>query len=246
MNKLLAIAPWIAILLAWQLTCSFTQVNRLLLPSPSQVFSVFWEKWSLLLFHACITFSEGSAGLLVGIVLGTFLALLSCYFPLFGRMIAPFCVALKTTPLIVLAPCLIIWMGNGYFSKIAMAAISSFFPVYVSAWSGLLSVDQEWLDLMRLHRCTRLQTLMYLRIPYSLPEFFTGCRVASSLAMVGAVVAEFTGAENGLGHLTTTSTYYLNLDVMIAGVLILCLQGIFLYWVIGIIQNRIVFWHSQR
>ncbi len=236
----------VGLLVIWQLVATFQLVDRLLLPSPLAVLYSTWNNLGMLLFHAGVTLAECLGGLLIGVLSGASLALLSCYFPLLGRMVMPFCVSLKSTPLIVLAPLLVIWLGNGYFSKVSMAAISSFFAVYVSALSGLTSIEQEWLDLMQLHKSSRFQCLVLLRIPIALPEFFTGCRIASSLALVGAVVAEFTGAENGIGHLITNATYYLNMDIVFSGVALLCMQGLVIYWLFSLLQRKIVFWKSER
>ncbi|HEY4263114.1 MAG TPA: ABC transporter permease subunit, partial [Schlesneria sp.] len=134
--------------------------------------------------HLAITASEAISGYLAGVAIGAVLAVFSSYVPAFGRAITPYGVALKTTPIIVLAPLLIMWLGNGYLSKVIMAAMSAFFPVYVSTCVGLSTIDQEWLDLLALHKASRWQTLIYLRIPNAMPHFFSGCRIASSLALV--------------------------------------------------------------
>lgn len=236
-----------AILLAiWQAADMVFGFDKLILPNPIEVSAALWRQFPRLCYHAMITFAEAFTGFLLATALSLILASLATFSRPLGSILLPFAVAIKATPVIVLAPLLIMWLGNGFVSKITMAAIASFFPILVNTYLGLTSVESEWLALMKLHKASEWQTFWHLRLPHALPDLFAGLRVATSLSMVGAVVAEFSGAEQGLGKLISTSTFYLNIDVVFSGVLILSLMGIAFYSAVVQLHRTIVFWELRR
>ena len=235
----------LAILCSWQLADYLFEFKAVVFPNPIEVANALWANLRILTYNASVTFVEAFLGFVLGVTAGLTLAAMAHFSNRLRQIIMPFAVSLKATPIIVLAPLLIMWLGNGYVSKIVMAAVAAFFPVLVNSFQGFTSIEREWLELMRLHGATRSQIFWKLRVPYALPDIFSGMRIATSLAMVGAVVSEFSGAEIGIGKLIATSTYYLNIDLVFAGVLVLCLVGIAFYGCVAWLQGRIVFWESS-
>lgn len=152
--------------------------------------------------------------------------------------------ALKSTPLIAIAPLLVLWFGNGVLSKIVMSALVAFFPVLVNSVNGLANIDAEALDLMKSLSASKLQILIKIRVPASLPFVFASLKIASSLAVVGAVIGEFTGATQGIGHLIVTSSYYLETALMFAGVGMISLGGILFFGLVAYLERRLVFWRT--
>lgn len=241
--SLIATASLIAL---WQAADMVFGFDRLILPNPVEVALALWKHFPKLAYHASITFLEAFAGFFLATAVSIVIASMATFSRALGSVLLPFAIALKATPVIVLAPLLIMWLGNGLVSKIVMAAVASFFPILVNTYLGMTSVEAEWLSLMKLHKASTLQVFWNLRFPHALPNVFAGLRVASSLSMVGAVVSEFTGAEQGLGKLISTSTFYLNIDLVFAGVLVLSLSGIAFYQLIAFLHRHIVTWETVR
>jgi NitT/TauT family transport system permease protein len=184
----------------------------------------------------------------LGFLLGSFGAYLVAIFFVYSRTfqqaVYPYAVALKSTPLIAIATLLVLWFGNGLFSKIVMSALVAFFPVLVNSAKGLTAVDPEALDLMKSLSASRWQVLTKIRVPNSLSYLMAGLKIASSLAVVGAVIGEFTGATEGIGHLINTSSYYLETPLMFAGVFMISLGGILFFGLMAFLERKIVFWQE--
>jgi NitT/TauT family transport system permease protein len=234
------------LIVLWQAADMVFGFDKLILPNPFEVALALWKHFPRLAFHASITLLEAFSGFVLATILSLVLASLATFSRPLGSVLLPLSVAVKATPVIVLAPLLIMWLGNGFGSKVVMAAVASFFPILVNTYLGMTSVEAEWLSLMKLHKASSWQVFWHLRLPHALPDLFAGLRVATSLSMVGAVVSEFTGAEQGLGKLISTSTFYLNIDLVFAGVLILSLSGIAFYQLIAWLHRVLVFWETSR
>jgi len=138
-----------------------------------------------------------------------------------------------------------VWFGTGATSKVIAAAMIAFFPVLVSTLRGLDSVDPESLALFRLLRSSTVTTLFKLRIPASLPYLFSGLKIASALAVVGAVVGEFVGASRGIGFVIVYSSYHLETARMYAALLLLAAGGLLLFGIIALVENHFVTWSSK-
>jgi NitT/TauT family transport system permease protein len=162
-------------------------------------------------------------------------------------MLGPYAVALQVTPRIAIAPLIIAWAGFGYSSKIWIAAIIAFFPVYVNALTGILTVDEEAREMFRSLGASRWQTFMRLMVPSSLPVLFAGLKTAAGLSLVGAVVGEFISAERGLGVLVQQFSSQLAIADAFAVILMLMILGLILYGVMEWLERTTVFWlHDGR
>jgi NitT/TauT family transport system permease protein len=156
----------------------------------------------------------------------------------------PIAIAVKTTPIVAIAPLLVIWLGTGWWSKIVAVILICFFPVLVNAVKGLKAADTEYRELFQTLGASRAQEFRKLRIPYCLPYLFSALKISSSLAIVGAIVGEFVGATQGLGYLIMVSSAHLETATLFAAIVAAALAGITMFYIIGWTEERVIFWHS--
>jgi len=236
-------AVTLAVLLGvWEAVARFFGFNKIILPSPVEIAGAFAEHWPRLLQETGVTMLEAVLGFLLGSGIAFLLAVLFVHSRLSQEALYPYAVALKSTPLIAIAPLLVLWFGNGLASKVVMSALVAFFPVLVNAVQGLTAVDREALDLMKSLSATRMQVLTKIRIPNAAGYVFSALKIASSMAVVGAVIGEFTGASVGIGHLINTSSYYLEIPLMFAAICFISIAGVIFFAMTAWLEKRIVFW----
>jgi NitT/TauT family transport system permease protein len=241
---------FLVILLAfWELALALEWVAETILPHPKDIFVSFFD----LLFSDIVwddiaaTLWESVAGFVLGSALGLALAIPSGLSPTMRQMLNPYAVALQVTPRIAIAPLIIAWVGFGYSSKIWVAAIIAFFPVYVNALTGILTVDEDAREMFRSLGASRLQTFMRLMVPGSLPVLFAGLKTAAGLSLVGAVVGEFISAQRGLGVLVQQFSSQLAVSDAFAVILMLMVLGLLLYGAMEWLERTTVFWlHDSR
>jgi NitT/TauT family transport system permease protein len=241
---------FLALLLGvWELALALEWVAETILPHPKDIAVSFFD----LLFSDIVwddiaaTLWESVAGFFLGSALGLALAIPSGLSPTMRKMLNPYAVALQVTPRIAIAPLIIAWAGFGYSSKIWIAAIIAFFPVYVNALTGILTVDEDAREMFRSLGASRWQTFMHLMVPGSLPVMFAGLKTAAGLSLVGAVVGEFISAERGLGVLVQQFSSQLAIADAFAVILMLMFLGLLLYGAMEWLERTTVFWlHDGR
>ena len=226
------------LILLWQAVIWTTGVERFILPSPGAVLMALVRDHAMLGYHALITISEIVLGLLTGTMCGIATALTLSYFRRARRWLMPVLLAVQAMPVFALAPILVLWLGFGLASKVAMATLIIYFPVVAAFFDGLRRTDAGWLDLARTMNAGRLATLLRLRIPAALPALASGLRVATAVAPIGAVVAEWVGASAGLGFLMLHANARLQIDVMFAALFLLALFSVGLYFTV----DRLLRW----
>lgn len=234
----------------WELALAVEYVSESILPHPKDIVVSFYElviEESFIWDDAAATLWESVAGFGLGAALGLALAIPSGLSPVMRQMLNPYAVALQVTPRIAIAPLIIAWAGFGYSSKIWIAAIIAFFPVYVNALTGILTVDEDAREMFRSLGASRWQTFTHLMVPGSLPVMFAGLKTAAGLALVGAVVGEFISAERGLGVLVQQFSSQLAISDAFAVILMLMFLGLLLYGVMEWLERTTVFWlHDGR
>ena len=243
-SVLIPLGTLILLIILGEVLVKVFNVPQITLPAPHSVFNALLTNWRTLLINTGITMLESVLGFILGSLIAYLLAIGFIYSTTIRMAVYPYAVALKSTPIIAIAPLLILWFGNGMESKIVMSALVAFFPVLVNSVDGLTSIQSELLDLMNSLASTKRQILFKIRIPNSLPNLFTALKISSTLSVVGAVIGEFTGASKGIGFVINTSSYYLNTDVMFAAILLISLVGIFFFYLISFLERKIVFWRS--
>jgi NitT/TauT family transport system permease protein len=211
-----------------------------ILPTPDQVLSRFVTGWTdgTIPRHAGQTLLEVVLGFAAGASLAIVVGYGLARSALVERVVSPYLVAAQATPILALAPLLALWFGPGLTAKVVICGLIVFFPVAISTMVGIRSVDARLLELGRSLRATRRQVLLTLEIPAALPSIFGGLRVGVTLAVVGAIVAEWTGAERGLGVLVNLARGSLfDIPLMFATLLTIALLGIALYTLVVVIER---------
>lgn len=229
-----------------QLALPALGVPSYLLPTPARVLARLIDPASGLFGHLAITATAGIGGLLLGVVAGMILAGLFVAVRPVERAIYPWVIVSQTLPAAALAPLLTIWFGNGLAPRIVMSALFAFFPILVNTTQGLRHISTEQLDLLRAWGATRAQIFRILRAPACLPSLFAGLKIASTLAVVGAIVAELAGSSSGLGYVINIATYHLQTDRIFAAITLAAALSLSLYVLIVAIEHQVIFWQHER
>jgi len=231
-------------LLTWELIARLLALPAFILPTPGLVFQrtaqVLMD--GSLLYHSSVTLSEVLAGLLLGAVFASLLGYWLAKSPLAERWLTPYIVASQSIPVAAIAPLLVIWFGPGWFSKVLTCALIVFFPVLINLISGMHAAPPTLIETFRSVRASRRDLLWHVHVPASLPFAFAALKTAAPLALVGAVVAEWTGASGGLGRLLWLAYTNLNLPLLFAAALLLGLGGVLLYTSVVWLERRIITW----
>lgn len=230
------------VILLWEVLVGILGVPPYLLPSPSQILINLAENFDLYFKASLLTLGEALAGLLLGLLAGILGATILGLWPRMERGVMTLAILVKSTPLIAIAPLLTIWLGFGVLPKIIITSLLTFFPVLVNVLSGLRSTDTAILDTFRSWHASRWEVFLNARAPSSLPHLFAALKVSAPLALIGAVVAEWTGASGGLGRTMWLAYANLNLPFLFAAVFMLAAMGIALYSLVLLLENKVLFW----
>jgi len=251
LRVLAPIALAIVLLAAWQLAVMFYEVPAYLVPSPLRIAQTMLEDRDLLLGSLWVTARIALAALAIAVVAGVAVALVFAQSRIIEASLLPYAILLQVTPIVAIAPLIIIWVQDTHVALVLCAVVVAIFPVISSTSVGLRTVDPGLADLFRMSRATRLQTLLRLRIPSALPYFFAGLRVASGLALIGAVVAEFvagTGGQGaGLAYQILMAGIQLNVPRLFGALVLITLAGIVLYLAVGLLAHlALARWHESE
>jgi len=234
-------------LVAWELAARYSGAPAFILPSPELVFMRFVASVQdgSLLRHTAVTLLEILVGLTLGVSTASVLGYLLAKSWHIERLLSPYIVASQSVPIVAIAPLLVIWFGPGLSSKILICALIVFFPVLVNTIVGLRSVPEELQDLMRSLQATRWQTARYLEVPAALPVMLGGLRIGATLAVIGAVVGEFAGADRGLGFLINVGRGQYDTALVFVGVFTLVLMALCLYGSVVLVERRLLSWQQR-
>jgi len=232
--------------LLWQLLVTLTGVPHYILPGPGPVGAALVSKWPILANHLLITVSEILAGLAIGTLLGCSCALTMFLSPHLKRWMLPLLVVSQAIPVFALAPILVLWLGYGMASKIAMAVLIIFFPVASSFYHGLRRTEPELLELARVMNAGTWGVMRFIVIPSALPSFAAGLRVAAAVAPIGAIVGEWVGSSAGLGYYMLHANARMQIDNMFAALLLLSVASLTIYFSIDFLLNRLIYWENPQ
>ena len=246
MNILRPLILTTGFLLLWQLVVTLTGAPPYILPGPLPVGHAIIDKFPLLLSHLGTTLTEILLGLALGTILGTSAALVMILSPLLKRWMLPVLVVSQAIPVFALAPILVLWLGYGMASKVAMAVLIIFFPVASSFYSGMQRTEPDLLELARIMGAGPLAVLRTIIIPSALPAFASGLRVATAVAPIGAVVGEWVGSSAGLGFYMLHANARMQIDVMFAALTMLAATSLALYFLVDRLLDRLVFWQPRQ
>lgn len=229
----------------WQL---YAVHNPYVIPKIQQIFSNLGDRPGFYFTNALTTLQEAMVGAAVGMGTAFVLAVIMSFVRVMERAVLPVAVVLNVTPIIAVAPALVVAFGFGETPKYIITAVLVFFPFLINSLIGLRSVDPLALDVFKTLHASRREILWRLRLPSSLPFLCAGARICMPLSVIGAVVAEFVaaGKENGLGTLIVTAASLANLPVIYASVVVLAIMGIALFLLVVLVQSRVLTWHSSQ
>lgn len=238
LSALVAPALLLAMLLiAWEFAVRLLEIPRYLLPSPSVVVAAMAEHSRALLIDAAVTLLEAALGFVAGSLLAFAMAVLFLQSRLVERTLSPLIVGMQAVPIIVTAPLLIIWLGNGISSRILMAGLICLFPMIITSTTALRAVPRDALDLMEILSASRWQRLRVLHLPASRSHLFAGLRVTAALSVIGAIVAEMAGASQGIGFRVIMASYRTDTPLLFAAVVVAAACGVLLYSLVVLLEE---------
>lgn len=235
----------LAIIAVWELAIPILNVSKFMLARPSEIGQALLEEAGLFTDAAITTSGEVLFGFLLSVVVGVAIALMLTRFDWLDRALYPLVVVFQVVPKVALAPLLILWFGFGDLPKILLIMFIAFFPITLNMRAGLESVDPNLLLLMRSVGATRSQVLMQVQIPASLPYLFAGLRIAVTFSVIGAVVAEFAGANKGLGYLIQYESTQLDTPLLFAGLVAISGAGFAFYLGLSVIERIARHWYPN-
>jgi NitT/TauT family transport system permease protein len=226
----------------WELCSRLFKIPSWILPAPSEIVSSAAAWGPELLYSSWVTLNETVVGFLLGLVLSLPFAVVIAFTTTARRILYPILLALQSIPKIALAPLVILWLGIGQWPKIVIVILVCFFPILVNVIAGFEAVPRSMLDLMHSLRASKITTFRRLRIPIAIPYLFTGCKIAITLAVIGAVIGEFVAAQEGLGYMILISTSQAQTPLAFASIVALTIISVVLFYAIEVIEKRLVTW----
>jgi NitT/TauT family transport system permease protein len=242
-----AVVVLVVVLFGWQEAYRAFAIKQFLLPKPSRIAATFWDTRGELLRAGWLTFQEALGGFAIGSALAILIAIALARWRLLGRAFMPYAIAANAVPIIAFAPIANAWFGDfSKASKVTIAAVLCFFPVLVNTLRGLTSVRPQSIELMRSYAAGEVEVFRRVRIPTALPFIFTALKVASVLAMIGAIVAEyFGGSFSDLGTLIRSRYQVFDYENAWAGILVACAFGIAFYLAIALCERLAIRWQPS-
>jgi NitT/TauT family transport system permease protein len=246
-QKALPIFTLLAIFPLWELICRLFDVPNYILPSPSAIYKAFIgvdsERWVM---HSVATLRIALLGFLMSILISLPLAVAMVQSRFLSRTLFPILVVIQSTPVVAIAPLLIVILGAGDAPRLVITCLITFFPLVVSATTGMKETPEELIDLSRSLKGSIFRQIWQIRLPYAIPHIFSGLKVAITLAIIGAVIAEFVAAEKGLGYFVQFSTSYFKIPQAFAALIFLSIISLVLFQLISIIQKYFFSWSLPK
>jgi NitT/TauT family transport system permease protein len=245
-NFIRRLTPFVGILvflLVWEAGVALFKPPPYLLPGPIEIMQTFVREFSRLAFHGWVTLYEMLLGYALAVVIAIPLAIAITSSDRFDRFTMPTLLFFQVVPKVAVAPLFLVWFGVGVMPKVLVAFLISFFPIVIDAAVGLRSMSSEMRDLARSMGATRMQVFARFRLPTSLPYLFSGLKVAATLAVAGAVVGEFVGADKGLGYLLLVTNSNLETALMFATLFALTIIGLLFFYAVELLETLLIPWH---
>tara|TARA_B100001094_G_C18192572_1_gene808303 strand:+ start:3762 stop:4535 length:774 start_codon:yes stop_codon:yes gene_type:complete len=229
-------------LVLWECISRFSSIPRFLLPSPADVGLFFKENYITLGQHSYVTFKEVFLSLVVGCFFAFLFALSMLMFPFLQRAFNPIFVMSQCIPTFAIAPLIILWLGFGVASKVVIASLMIFFPMTTNAYDGLSQTPKDYLQLAHTMNSNTWTSLRYIRIPAALPMIATGIKISVVIAPIGAVIGEWSGSSEGLGHFMMYCNSRMEVAGMFAALITLSLGAISLFYATDYSLKKALFW----
>lgn len=224
---------------AWQAVTKLLAIPAVILPAPSDIVHQLIATWGDLLYQACFTGGESVLACILSAILGAGLAAMLAISPVLRDMLCANLVAFQVIPKVALAPLFVVWLGIGAPSRLVFSVFISFFPVAITTLTGLLATEPNAVRLCRSLTATRSQIFRHVQIPYAMPFFFSGMRVAATLSVIGIIIGEFISSNNGLGSYILLASSRADTARIFAALVVLCVIGLALYGAIAWLELRL-------
>ena len=243
------VPPLIAALIAaavWELWVEIDDVSKFVLPPPSAVADALFSDLDFFAREGLRTFGVAAGGLAIGTTAAVLLAIAMAHSATLERALLPIAIAVKVTPIVALAPLFVIWFGFGWQPKVAIAALITYFPVLINGIVGFRDTDPAALDFLRSVHASPREIFLRLRWPSALPYLFAALKIAATLSLIGAVVAEFFSAgQGGLGAVIDEENRLVRLDRLFAAIVTLAVIGVLMNVALSLAEHRLLSWHRS-
>lgn len=244
-NIFIKIYPYlvfIGLIILWEFVVEADIVSRFVLPSPTDIIRVFVNDWGVFIEHFLVTMLEAIVGLIIGIALGFVFAVLMERYEVIKRIFYPIIVVSQTIPTIAIAPLLVLWLGYDILPKIVLIVVTTFYPIAVGIYEGFSSIDKDYITLMESMGATDLEIFRYLKLPATLPNFFSALKISTSYSVVAAVISEWLGGFRGLGVYMTRVKKAYAFDKMFAVIIIISVLSLLLISLVNVLRKKIIKW----
>lgn len=235
MRKLGKILGFFAV---WQVIVMLFKIPSYLIPRPSNIFKELWENRLIFSQHLLYTLTEAIIGIILAIIVSLLIVYICVLYPRFKKGLLTFLSTWQTIPIIVIAPIFLIWFGFGMFSKILLIVLMCIYPIIVNILKGFEEVDAEQLSFFKVIKASERDTYVHLMIPSAVPYFFAGLKIAGTYCVSGALLAEYVGANAGLGIYLSRSLTNYNYEMIFAIVIVVSALTILLLKIIDIIEIK--------
>jgi NitT/TauT family transport system permease protein len=236
----------LALIGLWEVLARWSGIPSWLLPAPSAIGDSMIDWRAELAWHSMVTLYEVLVGFALSIAVSIPLAIAVVYSPFLQNTIYPILLALQSMPKVAIAPLLVLWIGFGAMPKILVVFLVCFFPIVVATASGLSAVPPALIDLIRSLSATTYQTFVKIRFPTAIPHIFVGLKIAITFSVIGAVIGEFVGSDQGLGYLILISTSQSRTPLAFGALLILTIMSIVLYYAVEFVERLVVPWAPKN
>lgn len=237
---------FVFVLLIWHFGVVLLGIKEFILPTPWAAVKTLFEpkyRWS---FNFLATFYEVVGGFILSAVVGVVLGVAIVWSEWLKRTILPFLVFVNTLPKIAVAPLFLIWFGYGILPNILIVILISFFPMVINTATGLVAVEEDLLDLVSYLHATKWQKLRLIQLPNSLPYVFSGLKITSTTAVVGAIVGEFIASDKGLGSVIISSQTTLSTPAIFGSLILITIIGMGLFWGVEVLEKVLMPWEKQK
>lgn len=237
---------FIALIALWELLARWTRIPDWLLPAPSAIGDALIDWRADLVRHFLVTLYETLVGFGLAIVVSIPLAVAVVSSRMLQNTIYPILLGLQSMPKVAIAPLLALWIGFGALPKIIVVFLVCFFPIIVATATGLTAVPASLMDLIRSLSASQTQTFIKIRFPTAMPHIFVGLKIAITFAVIGAVIGEFVGSEDGLGYLILVSTSQSRTPLAFGALLLLTVMSVVLYYAVELVERFVVPWATKN
>lgn len=235
---------FLILLIIWEIVSRTQILPQFILPSPVNIIISLFTDFNTMYMHILVTVYETAVGFVIAVILAIIIAIIMDALSPVRKTILPLIIISQTIPIIILAPLFIIWFGYGYLPKIIIVILICFFPIAISLLQNLMGADREHIDLLRSMGAKKSQIYKYVKIPSSLPGFFSGLKIAATYSIMGATIAEWVGGKTGLGVYMIRAKHSFATDKVFASIIIVIILSILLIKLIEFIERKVMPWKA--